>query len=155
MEVPETPDIPADSKVEVALTLGQMTDTGTTNEYGKVYDLKQEQWFIDNPNGVTMCSFGSKLVSALPNGYDCFEFYLYNPTDTEYRFHLAGNVDDTWTDSTNDVMLAAKTWTKIVIFSEDIQNTAKGDWYMYIQGGNGDGAAQAGWQISTVYAVKA
>ena len=151
----DTPDVPTADKQEVALNLGQMTDTGTTNEYGKVYNVTQGQWFVDNSIKNTMVDFQKGvLASALPAGYAYFEFYIYNPTDTEYTFHLAGETNG-WTDSVNNIALAAKGWTKVIILADEVEMNKAATWYMYILGGNGDGAAQAGWQVSSVYAVKA
>ncbi len=142
------------ARVEVGLPLGQMTDTGEANEHGKVYDLKRGQWFIDNNIVDTMVDFQAGALAAwLPAGGQYYEFWLYNPTDTEYTFHLAGNIAAGWTDSVNDTLLAGKTWTKVTISAEDIELNKEGAWYAYIQGGNGDGAAQEGWQCSPVYAV--
>ncbi len=137
-----------------SLAIGQRTDTGNTNGAGKIYNVIQEQWFIDNPNGTTLCSFQlGKLASALPEGYENFYFWLYNPTDTAYTFHLAGNVNGVWTDTTtSSKSLTAKSWTKVTISNKDIQNNLYGDWYLYILGGNSDGASQSGWQISPIYA---
>ena len=145
------PAIP--EKVEVNLNLGQMSDTGTTNEYGKVYNLKQSQWFIDTNDGKTMADFQvNALANALPEGYASFEFYLYNPTNTVYTFHLAGG-NNGWTDSVDYISLAAKAWTKVTISADDIEMNKEAAWYMYILGGDNQGAAQDGWQVSTVYAV--
>ena len=150
----DTPDTPAAEKVEVEPSfLGAVADTGTTNDYGKVYNLTQGQWFINNNDSNTMSDLPKeRLANALPAGYDYFEFYLYNPSETAYNFHLAGDVNGTWTDGTDGVSLAAKAWTKVVISKATIEYNQNGTWYFYIQGG---GAGVAGWQISTVYAVKA
>ena len=145
----------SDTKEIDAASLFSVSDTGTTNEYGKVYNLKQGQWFIDNAINNTFVDFPTnKLAQTLPNGYDHFEFWLYNPTDTVYNFHLAGSTSNGWADSSITIPLAAKAWTKVNISKADIENNKQGAWYFYILGGNGDGAAQSGWQISSVYAIK-
>ncbi len=96
-----------------------------------------------------------KLANALPSGYDYFEFWIYNPTDTAYSFHLAGDCNGGWTDSETTVTLQAKGWTKVTISAKDIELNKQGQWYFYILDGDGAGATKTGWQISTVYAVKA
>ena len=138
-------------KLEVALDFGVKTDSGETNEYGKVYNISREQYYIDTNNTGTMGTLQTnKLANALPSGYDYFEFWVYNPTETDQTFHLAGDVSGNWTDSVDFTTLVAKSWTKVTISNADIQLNAQGQWYVYI--GNADAA---GWQISSIYAVKA
>jgi hypothetical protein len=96
----------------------------------------------------------NKLANALPTGKTYFYFWMYNPTSTVYNFHLAGDCGGAWTDSKDSTPLAAKAWTKIVISAEDIALNTQGQWYVYIQGGDGAGATKEGWKISTTYAVK-
>ena len=156
-EVPVLPDDTNREKVAISLTVGQMTDSGETNEYGKVYNLKQGQWFIDNAqdanNLKTMADFQpNALANALVEGGEWIIFYLYNPTATEYQFHLAGG-NNGWTDSQHFITLTPNAWTKVVITAEEIAMNKEAAWYMYILGGNNEGAAQAGWKMSTVYAV--
>ena len=155
-EVPEVPALPDDTnreKVAINLTVGQMTDAGTTNEYGKVYNLKQGQYYIDNNLGTSMADFQANvLANALIEGGEWIIFYLYNPTATEYQFHLAGG-NNGWTDSQHFITLTPNAWTKVVITAEEIEMNKEAAWYMYILGGENDGAAQEGWQMSTVYAV--
>ena len=43
---------------------------------------------------------------------------------------------------------------KVIISNEDIQLNKNGQWYVYLLGGDGQGAAKDGWKISTIYAVK-
>ena len=141
--------------VATGLTFGQMTDTGTTNEYGKVYNIIQEQWFIDNNKANTLGSLPTnRLADNLPAGHDSYYFWMYNPTDTAYTFHLAGSATAGWTDSKDFIALTPKAWTKVTISAEDIELNKQGQWYIYIQGGNGDGATKEGWQISTIYAAE-
>ena len=45
--------------------------------------------------------------------------------------------------------------TAVTISAKDIELNKQGQWYVYIQGGDGAGAAADGWKISTIYAVKA
>ena len=141
-----------ETRLSAALEFGAKTDTGTTNEYGKVYNISREQWYVENNVNNTIGTLqASKLANALPAGYEYFYFWMYNPTDTTYNFHLAGG--NTWTDSADSYSLTPKTWTKIIISAADIQlNTLGGNWYVYILGGDGAGAAKDGWQISTIYA---
>ena len=140
------------TKQEAALDFGAKTDTGTTNEYGKIYNISREQWYVENNINNTIGTLqASQLANALPAGYEHFYFWMYNPTDTTYSFHLAGG--NTWTDSADSYSLTPKAWTKIVISAADIQlNTLGGTWYVYILGADGQGAAKDGWQISTIYA---
>ena len=139
---------------EVTLDFGIRTDTGTTNEYGTIYNVSREQWFIDNDNYNTLGTLQTnELASALPTGYEFFYFWMYNPTDTAYNFHLAGDVSGTWTDTpTSTKSLTPKTWTKVGMSAEDIELNKSGQWYVYITGGDGQGAAKEGWQISPIYA---
>ena len=39
---------------EASLMFGTQTDSGETNEYGKVYNISREQWYIDNNNTNTI-----------------------------------------------------------------------------------------------------
>ena len=147
----KTSDVPVAEKLEVTLDFGLKTDSGETNAYGKIYDISREQYYIDTNNTGTMGTLQtSKLANALPSGYDHFEFWVYNPTETDQTFHLAGDVSGSWTDSVDFTTLTAKSWTKVTISNADIQLNAQGQWYVYI--GNADAA---GWQISSIYAVKA
>ena len=146
----KTSDVPVAEKLEVALDFGVKTDSGETNEYGKVYNISREQYYIDTNNTGTMGTLQTnKLANALPSGYGYFEFWVYNPTETNQTFHLAGDVSGAWTDSVDYTELAAKSWTKVTISNADIQLNAQGQWYVYI--GNADAE---GWQISSIYAVK-
>ena len=138
----------------VSLSFGVMTDTGMTNEYGKIYNISREQWYIDNNNVNTVGTLqANKLSEALPNGYEYFYFWIYNGTETEYNFHLAGDVSGTWTDSKDTFAMKVGEWTKITISAEDIALNKNGQWYVYILGGDGAGAAKDGWKISTIYAA--
>lgn len=150
-------DVPETNKTLVSLDFGVRTDSGETNENGAVYNISREQWYIDNNVLDTIGTLQTgELAAALPNGYDHFEFWLYNPTDTAYNFYLAGDVNGTWTDSPNSAKeLAAKAWTKVSISAEDIELNKGGQWYVYLKGGDGEGAAKDGWKISSIYAVKA
>ena len=135
------------------LTFGAKTDSGETNEYGKIYNISREQWYIDNNNVNTIGTLQTnKLANALPAGYENFYFWMYNGTGTEYNFHLAGDVSGTWTDSADSIALKVGEWTKITISAEDIALNKKGQWYVYLLGGDGAGAAKDGWKISTIYA---
>ena len=141
------------AKTEAGLTFGTLTDSGTTNEYGTVYNISREQWYIDNNNNNTIGTLqASKLANALPAGYEYFYFWMYNGTGTEYNFHLAGDVSGTWTDSQDSTALKVGEWTKVTISAADIELNKNGQWYVYILGGDGAGAAKDGWQISTIYA---
>ena len=151
----ENTETPTDS-VATSLTFGVATDSGTRNEYGQIYNVSQEQYYIDNNIKNTLGTLQKdKLANALPAGYDYFEFWIYNPTDTAYSFHLAGDCNGAWTDSETTVALQAKGWTKVTISAKDIELNKQGQWYFYILDGDGAGATKTGWQISTVYAVKA
>ncbi|MBR2646368.1 MAG: InlB B-repeat-containing protein [Clostridia bacterium] len=147
---------PAMEKIETSLQLGVTADTGTTNDYGKVYNLTQEQYYIDNNLKNSMGTLSAnELADTLPAGYSSFTFWIYNPTDTVYNFHLAGSCGEDWVDSADSYALAAKAWTQVNISAADIELNKGGQWYVYILGGAGDGATKTGWQVSTVYAVKA
>ncbi|MBE5742398.1 MAG: hypothetical protein E7360_03645, partial [Clostridiales bacterium] len=138
---------------ETSLMFGTQVDSGETNEYGKIYNISREQWYIDNNNVNTIGTLqANKLANALPSGYETFYFWMYNGTDTEYNFHLAGDVSGTWTDSADSVALKVGEWTKVTISAEDIALNKNGQWYVYILGGDGAGAAKDGWKISTIYA---
>ncbi|MBQ7368897.1 MAG: hypothetical protein IJW60_04235, partial [Clostridia bacterium] len=138
---------------DTTLTFGTQTDSGETNEYGKIYNISREQWYIDNNNVNTIGTLqANKLANALPSGYENFYFWMYNGTGTEYNFHLAGDVSGTWTDSADSVALKVGEWTKVTISAEDIALNKNGQWYVYILGGDGAGAAKDGWKISTIYA---
>ena len=147
--------IPEKDKVAVELTFGVMQATDEINDYGVIYNLSRGAWYVENNVNNTMGNFASgALASALPSGFDHFEFWMYNPTDTVYNFHIAGG--NAWTDSADSYPLAAKAWTKVTISAADITMASNaGAWYVYILGGDGAGAAADGWKISTIYAVKA
>ena len=138
---------------EASLMFGTQTDSGETNEYGKVYNISREQWYIDNNNTNTIGTLqANKLANALPAGFEYFYFWMYNGTGTEYNFHLAGEVSGTWTDSADSTPLKVGEWTKVTISAADIELNKNGQWYVYILGGDGQGAAKDGWKISTIYA---
>ena len=125
------------------------------DEYGKVYDMSQQQWFAENDQPKVLGSLNQgALANALPDDADYFYFWIYNGTDTEYTFHLAGNVNGTWTDSADFTTLKVGEWTKVVISAKDIQLNKQGDWYAYILQGDNQGAAKEGWKISAIYAGK-
>ena len=148
--------IPEKDKEVASLTFGTMVDSGETNDYGVIYNISREQYYIDTNNKNTIGTLPTnKLANALPSGFDHFEFWLYNPTANVYNFHLAGDCSGTWTDSADSIALAAGEWTKITISAADIALNTQGQWYVYILGGDGQGAAADGWKISTIYAVKA
>ncbi|MBQ3020539.1 MAG: DUF4838 domain-containing protein [Clostridia bacterium] len=138
---------------EASLMFGTQTDSGETNEYGKVYNISREQWYIDNNNTNTIGTLqANKLANALPAGFEYFYFWMYNGTGAEYNFHLAGDVSGTWTDSADSTPLKVGEWTKVTISAADIELNKGGQWYVYILGGDGAGAAKDGWKISTIYA---
>ncbi len=138
---------------EATLTFGTQTDSGETNDYGKVYNISREQWYIDNNNTNTIGTLqANKLANALPAGFEYFYFWMYNGTGTEYNFHLAGDVSGAWTDSADSTPLKVGEWTKVTISAADIEFNKNGQWYVYILGGDGAGAAKDGWKISTIYA---
>ena len=138
---------------ETELTFGTRVDSGETNEYGTVYNISREQWYIDNNNTNTIGTLqASKLANALPAGFEHFYFWMYNGTGTEYNFHLAGDVSGTWTDSADTTALKVGEWTKVIISAEDVELNKNGQWYVYILGGDGTGAAKDGWKISPFYA---
>ena len=142
----------AGTNTESSLTFGAKVDSGESNEYGKVYNISREQWYIDNNNVNTIGTLQqNKLANALNSGYEYFYFWMYNGTGTEYNFHLAGDVSGTWTDSKDSTPLKVGEWTKIIISPEDIALNKNGQWYVYILGGDGQGAAKDGWKISPIY----
>lgn len=143
-------------EAEIALDFGTKAYSGETHdEYGKIYNISREQYYIDNNIANTIGTLEkNELASALPADADHFYFWIYNGTDAEYNFHLAGKVNDAWTDSKDTFTMKAGEWTKIVISAEDIQLNTKGQWHVYILGGDGAGAAKDGWKISTIYAGK-
>lgn len=148
----KTSELPQVEKTEVTLSFGVQTDSGESNEYGKIYNITREQWYIQENITNTMGTLqANKLANALPNGFDHFEFWVYNPLTTANRFHLAGDVEGAWTDSADTITLAAQSWTKVTISNADIQLNKQGQWYVYVLDGGMDAA---GWKISTIYAVK-
>jgi hypothetical protein len=142
---------PPMDKVEVSLEWGVRVDSGETNEYGKVYNISREQYYIDeNDTNAIGTLQQNELANALPEGYEYFVFWMYNPTESDKTFHLAGTTaSSAWTDSKDYITMKAGEWTKIVISAEDIQLNTEGQWYVYV----GDSAAE-GWKISTIYAAK-
>ena len=144
----------AETRQPVTLEFGVRADTGMTNGYGTLYNLTREQYYISQNDTRTIGTLQQNaLATALPAGYTYFYFWLYNPTDTVYNFHLAGSVNGTWTDTpTSTVALAGKTWTKVSISADDIQLNTQGQWYVYFTGGDNAGSAKDGWMISTIYA---
>ncbi|MBQ4099460.1 MAG: hypothetical protein IJC87_05010 [Clostridia bacterium] len=145
------------NKVESKLQIGNMQYLGIQNEYGDVYSVTQDNGLIESSDKRPLTAFfKSEMLNCMPDGYDYFEFWIYNPTDVDYSVHFAGDGENGWMNSSSaDTFLAKKSWTKVTISKADVQNNAFGTWYLYIFGGNNDGAKQEGWQISTVYAVKA
>ena len=142
-----------DGRKDTSLDFGTKTDNGETNEYGKIYNISREQWYIDNNNTNTIGTLqANKLANALPNGFEYFYFWMYNGTGTAYNFHLAGDVSGAWVDSKDSIPMKAGEWTQITISAEDIALNKNGQWYVYILGGDGAGAAKSGWKISTIYA---
>lgn len=138
-------------RVEVSLNFGTKTDSGETNEYGKIYNISREQWYIDNNDSKTIGTLQqNKLADALPEGFDHFVFWIYNPTANDLTFHLAGSVGADWKDSADYTTLKAGAWTKVVISNADIQLNKQGQWYVYVEN-----SAAEGWKISTIYAEKA
>ncbi len=144
------------NKVESELQIGNMQYLGIQNEYGDVYSVTQDNGLIESSDKRPLTAFfKSEMLNCMPDGYDYFEFWIYNPTDVDYSVHFAGDGENGWMNSSSaDTFLAKKSWTKVTISKADVQNNAFGTWYLYIFGGNNDGAKQEGWQISTVYAVK-
>ncbi len=141
------------TQMGTSLTFGTQSATGESNENGAIYNISREQWYIDNNNNNTIGTLqANKLANALPVGYEYFYFWMYNGTGTEYNFHLAGDVSGTWTDSKDNIAMAVGEWTKIIISAEDIELNKNGQWYVYILGGDGAGAAKDGWKISPIYA---
>ena len=143
-----------ESKREVESFFGVCTDTGTTNGNGKVYNIAQESYYVSAniTNGLGTLTTG-ELANALPSGYEFFYFWMYNPTDMTYNFHLAGDVSGTWTNTpTSTKSLTPNVWTKVGISAEDIELNKSGQWHVYITGGDGAGATKSGWQISPIYA---
>lgn len=88
----------------------------------------------------------------MPEDADYFYFWIYNGTDTEYTFHLAGDTDAGWKDSEDFTTLKVGEWTKVVISAKDIQNNTQGKWYVYLLHGDSLGATKEGWKISSIYA---
>ena len=143
----------AGERKEANFDFGVKADTGTSNEYGKVYNLTREEYYINNGDTHTMGTLQQEeLANALPSGYEYFYFWVYNGTGTEYNFHLAGDVEGAWTDSQDSTTLPVGQWTKVVISAQDIQLNTNGQWYVYFLGGDGKGSAKNGWKISTIYA---
>ena len=140
--------------VEADIAFGTKVDAQETHaEYGKIYNISREQWYIDNNNTNTIGTLQTnKLANALPEGMEYFYFWMYNGTGSAYNFHLAGDVSGTWTDSKDSFTMNPGEWTKITINAEDIALNKNGQWYVYILGGDGQGATKSGWKISTIYA---
>lgn len=140
--------------VEADIAFGTKVDAQETHaEYGKIYNISREQWYIDNNNTNTIGTLQTnKLANALPEGMEYFYFWMYNGTGSAYNFHLAGDVSGTWTDSEDSFTMNPGEWTKITINAEDIALNKNGQWYVYILGGDGQGATKSGWKISTIYA---
>ncbi len=123
------------------LPVGQITDTGTTNENGKVYNLTQ-QW----PGGDTDIQFIEKetLKNALSGDYDSFYFYIYNPNASDVTFEMVGTTD--WKHWIPTV-LTAKSWTKITITPEVVESNLSNAMVLCVT----SGASASGWQRSPVY----
>ena len=135
------------------LSFGNRVSTGETNEHGEIFNISREQWYVDNNNVNTIGMLQqNKLANALPAGCEYFYFWMYNGTGMEYNFHLAGDVSGAWTDSADSTPLKVGEWTKVTISSADIELNKNGQWYVYILGGDGQGATKDGWKISTIYA---
>ena len=123
------------------LSFGKMTDTGTENEYGKVYNLAT-QWGGDTD----FQSFEvNALSNALQDGKDYYYFWIYNPTANDVTMELVVT-GGSWPhlDATT---LTAGAWTKFVISSEAIEHNKTYDVVCCVN----QGASTAGWQMSPIY----
>ena len=128
---------------EQGLTFGNFVDSGTTNEYGTVYNFTQG-WSSDADMG----AFNqSALNNALASGHDSLYFWIYNPNESAVDFKFTGDMNS-WNPTGDYVTtLAAKVWTKVVITPEIIEQGNNGTWFINVT----TGAGTAGWQISSIY----
>lgn len=129
------------------LTFGNFVDTGTTNEYGKVYNFTQG-WASDKDMGAFNVN---ALSGALINGANTLHFWIYNPNDSAVDFSFSGDMNAWNPQGAYVTTLAAKAWTEVVITPEIIVQGNSGTWFVGVT----TGAGTAGWQISSIYAVKA
>ncbi|MBQ9714739.1 MAG: DUF4838 domain-containing protein [Clostridia bacterium] len=127
-------------KMPASLAFGEMTDTGTTNEYGKVYNLAT-QWGGDTD----FQSFEvNALSSALTTGHDSFYFWIYNPNANDVTMELVNTVSWKHYDVTT---LTAGAWTKYTISAEAIEANKTGGTVCCVS----SGASTAGWQMSAIF----
>lgn len=130
--------------VATGLTFGNFTDSGTTNENGKVYNFTQG-WSSANDMGAFNAG---ALKGALLSGYDCLYFYIYNPQDTAVDFMFTGDMNSWNATGEHLTNLSAKTWTKVVVTPTIIQQGDSGTWFVSVS----SGANVSGWQISAIFA---
>ena len=125
------------------LTFGNFVDSGTTNEYGTVYNFTQG-WSSDADMG----AFNANALSgALASGHDSLHFWIYNPNESAVDFRFSGDMN-AWNPSGEYVTnLAAKAWTEVVITPEIIAQGNNGTWFVGVT----TGAGTSGWQISSIY----
>ena len=123
-----------------ALSFGQRTDSGTENEYGKIYNLAT-QWGGDTD----FQSFEANVLnSALTAGHDSFYFYIYNPNKNDVTMELVNTTSWKHYDVTT---LKAGEWTKFTISAEAIEANKSGGTVCCVS----SGASTAGWQMSPIY----
>ena len=125
------------------LTFGNFVDSGTTNDYGTVYNFTQG-WSSDADMG----AFNANALSgALASGHDSLHFWIYNPNESAVDFRFSGDMN-AWNPSGEYVTnLAAKAWTEVVITPEIIAQGNNGTWFVGVT----TGAGTSGWQISSIY----
>ncbi|MBQ7913452.1 MAG: DUF4838 domain-containing protein, partial [Clostridia bacterium] len=125
------------------LTFGTFEDSGTTNEYGTVYNFTQG-WSSDTDMGV----FNANALSgALATGHDSLHFWIYNPNDAAVDLKITGDMNE-WTPQGDYVTnLPSKVWTEVVLTPEIVEQGNQGMWYVNVT----TGAGTSGWQISPIY----
>lgn len=139
----EISDIYAIRKGETAtgLTFGVMTETDTSNQYGKVFNLSPAVWATKDTD---LGAFNAGALSgALGAEHNAFYFWIYNPNATDATFYF--NENGTWTRR-DIATLKAQAWTKVVISSEFIEVNRNILQYVCVT----QGAQTKGWQMTSI-----
>ena len=134
-------------KCEISLTFGNFTDSGETNEYGKVYKFTQG-WSSETDMG----AFNpNALGNALPSGYESLCFWIYNPNASDVEMRFASEMNGWNPQGEYVTTLAAGAWTKVEVTPNIIAEGANGTWFVNVSAG----AKTSGWKISSMFAVLA
>ena len=130
-------------ETKTGLTFGNFNDSGTTNEYGTVYNFTQG-WSSDADMG----AFNQyALANTLMAGDDSLYFWIYNPNTTAVDFSFSGDMNSWNPQGAHVTNLPSKVWTKVVITPEIIEQGNSGTWFVGVT----TGAGTSGWQISPIY----